>query len=863
MLESYQKKRDFAKTSEPSSGEPVTKGSLLSFVIQKHDASHLHYDFRLEAEGVLKSWAVPKGPSMDPKDKHLAVMVEDHPLAYATFEGEIPAGQYGGGQVIVWDEGNYQPKGTTNRNEAETAVLKGIQDGKLHFTLFGEKLHGEFVLTRIHGEEQKNWLLMKVRDEFAVSGSILEQGASVRSGRTIEDIKVGKATARTLSPMLASEVKEPFDDPKWEFELKLDGVRAIASKENGKITLLSRNGNSLSQNVPAVMEALEGIACQTMTLDGELVFFDEDGKASFQQLMKRIRPEGSRGTAVEKRSGRIEYCVFDILELDHEDLTGKTWKERRAVLEKITPPMPVRVIDSFPEHGKLLFTHSKEMGFEGVMAKKLSSKYEPGRRSESWLKIKGFHSEEFVVGGFTAGTGSRKSSFGALQLGKVNETGGLDYAGNVGGGFSDVDLKELREKLDSLKTETSPFSKEVDGHKSSVWVKPELTVEVKFMSRTEEGCLRFPVFLRLRTDQDAPKVSPMKPGLVTDKEDNAESVIHQLEALGDSGEITANGHPIHVSHLSKVLWPKTAHSAAVTKKDLLRYYALVSSVMLPFLKDRPLSFVRHPDGIESAGFFQKHPLPGMPNFVTCAKIWSEHSKKALDWIVCNDLATLLWLGQVGSVEIHPWYSRITSDTEATTDFSSLGKLDASILDYPDFVVFDLDPNIDGSAKSLGNARAYDKDAWRRTAKIALLLREMLSTIHLESWVKTSGKTGIHVYVPIKRQYHYDEVKSMAEVVGRQIEKEFPTEATMVWSVKNRPQAVFIDHNQNVRGKTLAAPFSPRVAPGASVSFPVSWERLTEIDPSAITIATTPAKLAELGNSWSSILSGSAQELLLD
>lgn len=855
MLERYRNKRNFRKTREPSGESSAPSQGDLKFVVQKHAASRLHYDFRLEAEGVLKSWAVPKGPSMDPKDKHLAVMVEDHPLDYAGFEGTIPEGEYGAGEVIVWDEGTYTMKGAKGRLASERAVIEGIEEGKLHFSLFGQKLHGEFVLARMHGDEPKNWLLMKVHDPFESKENVLEQEDSVLSGRSIEDVRNGEdvtPAGSVYEPMLASEATGPFDDDKWQFELKLDGVRAIASKRNGHVSLVSRNGNAIGDHLPKIMATLDSLSEASFVLDGELVFFDEDGRPSFQQLMRRIRPDSRAPVRVESRPGRVEYCVFDLLRLKDADLRHRPLSERRALLEGLGLNGPhVRLVDSYKGTGKLLFERAIEMGFEGIMAKRLASSYQSGQRSKSWLKVKSFHSEEFVVGGFTEGRGARQRSFGGLLLGQRDENGDLRYSGKVGGGFSDQDLAQLRAALDALRTKTSPFSGRVVADERPAWVEPKLVVEVKFLTRTEDHLLRFPVFVRLRPDQEENAV-PVKKSPPREPANAIEDVIAQLDRMEDSGEIRIHGRSVRVTHLSKVLWPGAKEVPALDKRDLLRYYARLSDEMLPFLKDRPISFVRHPEGVDAQGFFQKHPVAGTPDFVSRVKIWSEHSAEALDWLLCNDLETLLWLGQVGTVEIHPWYSRIDPGN-LPSQFDTREGLEESALDYPDFIVLDLDPNIKLSAKSRGAARTFDPEAWAKVVGVAQGLRDILRAAELDCWVKSSGRTGLHVYVPIERKYRYDEVKAMAQMLGETIEKQRPSDVTMVWTVKKRPNAVFVDHNQNVRGKTLACPFSPRAVIGAPVSFPLKWAEIETFDPTSVTIQNAWDLVQQNGNPWRTIL----------
>jgi bifunctional non-homologous end joining protein LigD len=509
---------------------------------------------------------------------------------------------------------------------------------------------------------------------------------------------------------------------------------------------------------------------------------------------------------------------------------------------------PIQTLETYRESGSVLYDEVRKLGMEGIVGKDRSSTYQAGKRSSHWIKVKGYHSEEFLVCGFTAGQGARSSTFGALVLGQLNPDGALEYAGNVGGGFSDEQLSAIRKSLDNLKSKKSPFAAEVEIPGKPTWVRPEIVIEVRFMSRTAERHLRFPIFLRLRPDVE------QQQAIKVNGEERAEmsSLIEQLESEKEEIYLEVEGHEIHCTHLSKVLWPAKDGLPAFSKRDLIRYFMSVSDLLLPHLKDRPLSFVRYPDGIANPGFFQKHPLPGTPEFVRRERIWTDHNGKALEWLMCDDLATLIWFAQMSTIEIHPWYSRVTAIDGQAAHFDTEQGLDESPLNYPDFVVFDLDPNIKGSAKDKGSDRAFDKEAWRRTVEVAHWLKKMLDGINAKPFVKTSGKTGLHVFLPIERTLTYDVVRQAAETIGRQLESHHPQDVTMVWSVKKRPEAVFFDHNQNVRGKTLAAPFSPRATYGAPVSFPVPWEKLDDVCPPDFNLQTVPGK-DNLRDAWSGIL----------
>lgn len=518
-LQEYGKKRDFTRTGEPA---PVQKagGGPLKFVVQKHRARQLHYDFRIEADGVLKSWSVPKGPSLNPQEKHLAVMVEDHPLDYATFEGQIPKGEYGAGEVIVWDRGTYAPENEereplSDRREAERAVLKGIEEGKLSLALRGEKLKGSFALVKLRRGDN-SWLLIKHRDEYASGDDVLQEDRSAISGKTIEDIKAGKAGTADppvnladidgarqapfpgkIAPMLATLVDKPFSKDGWIFEPKLDGYRILAYVRGGRVTLLSRRGNDVTENYVALVPDLKNQPTAEMVLDGELVAMDEKGKPCFQCLQDYMQVMRGGKAGGEEPQYPLVYYVFDLLYADKYDLRGASLTDRKKVLYSLLRPTgQLRLIDYFERDGETVYRAAIENGLEGVVAKRLDSRYE-SRRGQSWLKIKTMKTDEFVIGGYTAGEGRRADTFGSLLLGYYDEKDRLVYAGNVGSGFDDRQVIELRRRLDAMHTAKCPFA-EKPPLEDVVWVKPSLVAEVKFSEWTKEGILRIPVFLRLR-----------------------------------------------------------------------------------------------------------------------------------------------------------------------------------------------------------------------------------------------------------------------------------------------------------------------------------------------------------------------------
>ena len=813
QLAGYKAKRNFAETPEPSGDDkPSTAGKRLQFVVQKHAASSLHYDFRLELDGVLVSWAVPKGPSLKAGERRLAVHVEDHPLDYGDFEGRIPEGHYGAGEVIVWDRGSYEPTGIEgDREEQETRLRKELEDGKLEITLEGEKLKGAWLL--IHTKD-KSWLLIKRHDSEESDRDVTQLVRSVKSNRTIEDVR----EEPQWLPMLASEAEAPFSDPDWTFEVKLDGIRLVAEMEGDEVRLFTRNGIDAAPHFDRVVAAIRNLPFDSCALDGEMVSISSKGVPNFQALMEIYR-SGAPGNPL--------FFLFDVLSINGEDLRGEPWTERRKRLEQLPISPPLRLVDSYQETGESLFNEAHKLGFEGVMAKKRSSRYESGVRSKNWLKIKGYHSEEFLVGGFTRGEGTRKNSFGALVLGKESPNG-LIYVGNTGGGFSESELRVMRERLDRLTTDHNPFAGHPVIERGTTWVAPQTVVEVKFSGWTKDEKLRFPRFLRVREDMGK------KADLPT-----------ELQGLaGESAELQVEGHTISFTNLDKELWP------GVTKRDLVRYYADLAPLLLPFLKDRPLSFIRCPAGVSGPHIFSKHYDKGRPEFVEVVKIYSESNRKALDFVLCNNLATLLWLGQIAALDLNPWDSRCAPGPKKWgVDFaSSEESLEASILNSPDYLVFDLDPNL-GAKQTV-----WSKRGWDRVVEVALTLRELMKGIGLTAYAKSSGKSGLHVYVPTEREFSYDEIRAAARTFGEEAQKKLPGKVTLEFNVRKRPDAAFIDVNQNVRGKTMAAPYSPRVAAQAFVSTPIEWDEMPDFEPTQFSLNEVRERVQKVGDPWADFLS---------
>ena len=902
LLEPYARKRNFKKTPEPAPwpSAAADRGPL-RFVVQKHAATRLHYDFRLEASGVLKSWAVPRGPSLDPAEKRLAVQVEDHPIDYAGFEGTIPKGEYGAGEVVVWDAGTYTPDegpkaaDLQDRTVAEEVVRKGIEAGKLSVTLFGEKLRGSFALVRIKGNG-KDWLLIKHNDAFAdPTRDVLSDERSVLTGVSVSDVRSGRIPgdpaaqltpqqlrgARpgqipvVLGPMLPTLTEEPFSHPDWFFEPKLDGIRAIALIHEDRVVLSTRLGNDATSRYPAVVHDLRRQEHE-LVLDGEIVALDAMGRPSFERLQERmhlIRPADIKRA---EQNIPVVYYVFDLVYADGYDLTRAPLRERRQLLTQLIATSDrVRIVECIEEEGETAYEAFVGYGLEGMIAKRADSVYEPGRRVRSWLKVKGTLSEDFVVLGYTDGEGARSSTFGALAIGLCGADGSLQFFGTVGSGFNERTLRGVKTRLDELAPGEHPVDAVPAGYGVIHWVRPEMVVEVKFNQRTEDGRLRAPVFLRMRDDKAPSDAVVTEVATAPSRASSAASemrrktgesgrqgatvgeVLARLNHKGQDASIDVDGHKITCTHLDKVFWPAEDDHPPITKRDLLKYLAQVSVHMLPLLRDRPLTLVRCPDGITGERFYQKHIEAGLPEFVETVRLFSEHDIGDGDYVLCNNLATLLWLGQIAALELHPWYSRVSPDPDGYhlgSEFAgSEAAIDTSLLNYPDFVVFDLDPYIYSGKEAKGEEPELNRPAYEKTCQVAYWLRDSLNQLGLTPFVKTSGRTGLHIFVPIQRQLDYDTARVACETIGRFLLKSHPKEITMEWTVSKRPGKVFFDHNQNVRGKTLAAAFSPRLSPTGSVSMPVAWDQIERIYPPDFTVLNAMKWIEAHGNPWTDIL----------
>jgi len=878
-LARYAAKRRFNRTPEPPAKAAAARHGPLMFVVQKHAARRLHYDFRLELDGVLKSWAVPKGPSLDPNDKRMAVEVEDHPFDYASFEGVIPEKQYGAGNVIVWDCGVYSPDeggkySFADRDEAQQRLRAELLAGKLSFLLCGEKLKGSFTLVRTRSSNQ--WLLIKHRDRFAQANDVLARSASVISGTNLDEQEQRVAPARLaaaeltpsgrletlplqLKPMLAETGAGPRNDPQYAYEPKLDGYRVLAFVSPEGVRLRSRRGLDLTACFPEIVAELSAQSA-AMVLDGEIVALDASGRPSFNALQNRAQLKTTAEIAAAQRDSPVVLLCFDLLHYAGCDLRAAAYRDRHRYLAQCLLPASHLQVVHATNDAVQLYDAAIAQGFEGIVAKRLDSHYEAGKRSRAWLKLKRAQSGEFLIGGYTRGNGAREP-LGALLLG-YREGRELRYAGHVGSGLDHAVIAELLRRTAPLQRADSPFSEKPPLHRPTTWLNPQLVAEVSYGEVTQAGVLRAPVFLRLRDDVSPRSVKRPDPALarppVPDADDELQGVLEQLENPSQRLDLKVGGVRIALTNLDRVYWPAPRpRASAVTKRDFLRYLARVGRYMLPHLRDRPLTMIRMPEGIDGERFFQKHWSQSLPQYVESVTVFSEHRDEQHRYLLANNLPTLLWLGQVGTLEFHVWHSRAQLEPEAagaSTDYaSSLESLEASILNYPDYLVFDIDPYIYSGQEPKGAEPELNKRGFAVGKRVAFWLRALLKEMSLQAIVKTSGKTGLHVFVPIERTVTFDEARHICETVGRHLMREHPREITMEWAVEKRTGKIFIDYNMNVRGKTLNVAYSPRGVPGAPVSMPLTWEELEAAEPMDFTINTVPPRLEKNGDRWHDVL----------
>jgi bifunctional non-homologous end joining protein LigD len=894
-LDRYASKRTFTRTPEPPAKPAAPRHGPLLFVVQKHAARRLHYDFRLELDGVLKSWAVPKGPSLDPNDKRMAVEVEDHPFAYASFEGVIPEKEYGAGNVIVWDCGVYSPDeggqyAFADRAAAEARVRTELAAGKVSFFLCGEKLKGSFTLVKTRTANQ--WLLIKHKDRFAQANDVLARHLSVLSGASLDELTPAQPPVRLeaaqlapcgpteefpvrLAPMLAESGDGAHSDPGWRYEPKLDGYRVLAFVKGDEVRLQSRRGLDYTPFFPEIAAELAGHPAGELILDGEIVALDADGRPSFNALQNRAQLKSATEIAAAQRASPVVLVCFDLLHFAGLNLRPAPYHDRRRYLAQCLLPGAHLQLVHASDDAEQLYGAALEHGFEGIVAKRLDSPYREGRRSSDWLKLKAAQSGEFLIGGYTRGNGAR-APLGALLLG-YRDGKALRYAGHVGSGLDEASIATLLERSAKLKRSDSPFKEPPPLHRPTTWLTPHLVAEVSYSEWTKAGVLRAPVFLRLRDDIDPQSIrrraassatgAAVERRVVTARSARAPDtdaalvteVLEQLENPAKALRLEVGGARIALSNLDRVYWPAAggARSRPITKRDFLRYLARVGRFMLPHLTDRPLTMIRMPEGINGERFFQKHWSQSLPEFVESVTVFSEHRDEQHRYLLANNLPTLLWLGQVGTLEFHVWHSRAQPAPEAASapaDYaSSLAALESSILNYPDYLVFDIDPYVYSGKEPPGAEPELNKRGFAGGKRVAFWLRALLKEMSLEAIVKTSGKTGLHVFVPIIRSVTFDEARRICEMVGRHLMRAHPKDITMEWAVEKRTGKIFIDYNMNVRGKTLNVAYSPRGVPGAPVSMPLTWEELEAAEPMDFTINNVPARLEKNGDRWHDVL----------
>ncbi|MGA8418048.1 MAG: non-homologous end-joining DNA ligase [Candidatus Dormiibacterota bacterium] len=923
-LEEYRRKRDFNQTPEPS-GDPIPRSGTdtsaweglphgTRFCVQKHRATRLHFDFRLEHQGVLLSWAIPRGPSLDPAKKRLAVQTEDHPIDYGEFEGVIPSG-YGAGTVMLWDIGTYEwIKETAEDYE------RSLQRGDLKFRLQGTKLSGEFALIRIgdrgrqyggSNDGDRNWLLIKKRDASVVEGyEASDYDVSVKTGRSLAQIAqegggdrremrraarvrgapapaqptVPTSTlAQAPSPMLATPVDKPFSRDGWLFELKYDGIRAMVTVAGDLIRITGRRGGDETARYPEATAIRSGIRAGQAIVDGELVVLNADGRPSFERMQQRIGV--SREPDVRRVSAEhpVTFIAFDLLELDGRDLLNTELRIRKKTLRETIVDSPhILFAEHVERDGTSLFEVARSSGIEGIVGKRADSLYHPGIRSPDWVKIKSWLSQSCVIVGYTAGRGRRANQLGALIL-AVRDGGHLVHCGQVGTGFDDKTLRDIRDRLRPLEVKTCPLDVTPKTAEPATWVKPELVCEVRFAGWTRDGILRHPAYRTLRLDQrpedtvrevflksepaNAPRprregtkasirsrrtakgvrtptrdsrpgggvgdgatgalgdedASPTRktdtpketrraggegPPPRQDPEDHA--ALSTLRTLHGNAHWEIASRRLPLTNLQKVLWP----ADGITKRDMIEYYVRMAPYMLPYLRDRPLSMQVFPDGIDGKSFWRKDKPTHAPAWI---EAWTYHGEKTKTYIVVNEVATLAWVANAGVIDLHPWHSRIDAPEQ------------------PDWAVFDLDP--------------FEPATFQDVIDIAKLVKAALDHYGMHGVVKTSGQTGLQIYVPVRRGPDYSAVRHWVEEVGRAIDQAAPGRVSWEWSVAKRTGRIRIDYTQNIINKTLAAPYSLRPAPGAPVSTPIEWAELDDPDlrPDRWNIATIAERVAEKGD----------------
>ena len=903
-LSKYKAKRDFKLSPEPTGGK--SDSNNLRFVIQKHDASHLHYDFRLEMEGVLKSWAVPKGPSTDPVIKRLAMMVEDHPYDYRNFEGIIPSG-YGAGTVIVWDEGFYEPVDsmTSDKNEQDKNLRHQLHLGKIKIKLQGKKLKGEYALIKAHGRGENAWLLFKLKDKYASADDITLKDKSVVSKKTLaqvektttnfygakrvketevkskkeielnkrkdvktaaskneqkknktlniiaakpllrktKDVSTGQLTVNTIlkntpkqkiplkmEPMLATLVDQPFEEDGWFYEIKWDGYRAVSFINKGNVEIRSRNDKSFNDKFYPITQALKNWKINAV-VDGEIVVVNEQGISDFGAL-QNWRSEAD---------GELYYYIFDIIWLEGKNLSQVPLENRRIILDSVIPKTGIiKLSEYFKESGITFFETVKKMGMEGMIAKKADSIYSTGGRSKEWLKIKANKRQEMVIGGYTKNDDTNKL-FSALLVG-VFKNKELSYTGKIGTGFNEKMQRDLVILFKPLIIKKAPFLQLPDinkpsrfrpdpPHATATWLKPILVCEVSFTEMTSDGVMRHPSFEGMRIDKKAAEVIMETPehstGAVQPAGKRKEKAIVTAPGKGERKTLLnpheetqvrkINGHELKFTNLSKLYWPKEK----ISKRDLLNYYFQVAPYILPYLKNRPQSMNRHPNGITGESFYFKDVTGKAPDWIETFLYKSEADNRDRQYLVAKDEASLLYMASLGCIEMNPWSSTVKKE------------------DNPDWCIIDLDPG---------------KNTFDQVIETALVTKDVLDSMNVPSYPKTSGSSGMHIYIPLGAKYTYEQSKEFARVVARLVHEQTLAFTSIERTVKNRKGKMYIDFLQNRPQATIAAPYSIRPKPGATVSMPLHWEEVKKgLKMTDFTIYNTMERLKSIGDIFKPVL----------
>ena len=901
-LDAYHRKRNFSKTAEPAGGGAAPADRFLAgrFVVGRHRASRLHYDLRLEIDGVLASWAVPKGPTLDPDVRRIAIHVEDHPIEYLDFEGTIPRGEYGAGDAIVWDWGTYEPEAPTLDPGAAIAA------GELKFRLFGQKLRGRYTLVRARGSASSRsagrrsepaesepdrdgepWLLIHKRDADALPGWEPEDHRqSVRTGRTNEEVAAGAAPrfdapppgaqaaleasgARAapfpgfIEPMLATLATKAFDDPAWLFEIKWDGYRVEAVVRDGRVSIHTRNGKDAAAYFPGLLSPSDWIAAREAVVDGEVVALDPQGMPDFGLLQERLGVRFGGGTSSRREKAAVRqdawdggsgavaplvYQAFDLLYLDGLSLLEVPLEERKRLLRSVLREGPhVRYATHVHESGIAFLAAASERGLEGVMAKQRQSRYEPGRRVATWLKLKNRPEQEFVIGGYLPGEGNARD-LGSVLVG-YHEAGALHYAGRVGSGFDGVTRARLRGLLDAGTRSDPPFDPAPPAGpdlRGVVWTEPAIVIRVAFSNWTRDGVIRQPSFKGFELDRDPgsvtreraladrPAVAPASAESAAGSSELARQAtpaeLDELGRLPARGTWSVGGFELSLTNLDKVLFPArpgrsglepaggTPAEAPVTKRELVGYLTRIAPTLLPHLAERALNLQRFPDGASGPAFWQKQIPASAPAWL---RRWHEtgvEDRAANDHLVADRVATLAWLGNQAAFEIHPWTAR-TEDPE-----------------HPTYALIDIDPG--------------ERTTWDETLVLARLFRTALAHLGLRGVPKTTGKRGIQVWIPVRHgRYTFRQTTDWVEQLSRAVGAIVPELVSWEWSVAGRAGKARLDFTQNSRIKTLVAPYAVRPAAGAPVSAPITWDELDDPDlrPDRWTIRTIVPRVAVLGD----------------